>query len=195
MIKQELRKIYNQKRKELTPEEVRNLSERIHDQLFSRLMMHRYSVVHTFLPIAKNNEPDTHLIIETLRRDFPSDIYVPFANPNGSLSHHLFDETVTLKENRWGIPEPVSGSNDDEKFFEKMKEEDTLVLMPLLTFDRSGHRVGYGKGFYDRFLAECPPEVTKVGLSFFEPVDSIDDADEHDIPLNYCITPDKVWSF
>ncbi|NBA88114.1 5-formyltetrahydrofolate cyclo-ligase [Emticicia sp. CRIBPO] len=195
MVKQELRKIYSQKRKGLTSDEVRRLSERIHDQLFSRLMMHRYSVVHTFLPIEKNNEVDTRLIIETLRRDFPSDVYVPFANRNGSMNHHLFTENITLKENQWGIPEPVSESNDDAHFFEKIKEEDTLILIPLLIFDKSGQRVGYGKGFYDRFLAACPPEVTKVGLSFFEPVDHIDDTDEFDIPLNYCITPGKVWSF
>jgi 5-formyltetrahydrofolate cyclo-ligase len=69
------------------------------------------------------------------------------------------------------------------------------VFIPLLAFDKSGHRVGYGAGYYDRFLSKCKPDCLKVGLSFFEPVDEISDADEFDVKLNHCVTPSKIWTF
>ena len=70
-----------------------------------------------------------------------------------------------------------------------------MVLVPLLGFDERGHRVGYGKGFYDRFLAECNPKIQKIGLSLFEPVAQIDDTSDFDIPLDACITPNRIWYF
>lgn len=70
-----------------------------------------------------------------------------------------------------------------------------MVLIPLLAFDKNGYRVGYGKGFYDRFLAECRPDVVKVGLSVFEPIDEITDLNEFDIKMDFCITPNRVWQF
>ena len=84
-----------------------------------------------------------------------------------------------------GIPEPIHKaiyqSNPD------------LILVPLLGFDKKGNRVGYGKGFYDRFLAKCRSDVLKVGVSFFEPTDRISDVSPFDIRLDYCITPARVW--
>lgn len=70
-----------------------------------------------------------------------------------------------------------------------------MVLIPLLAFDKKGYRVGYGKGFYDRFLADCRPDVVKVGLSVFEPIDEIADLNEFDIKMDFCITPNRVWQF
>ncbi|MDY6994028.1 MAG: 5-formyltetrahydrofolate cyclo-ligase, partial [Pseudomonadota bacterium] len=70
-----------------------------------------------------------------------------------------------------------------------------LVLCPLLAFDKKGFRVGYGKGFYDRFFQKCQPNAIKVGLSFEEAVEHIEDINQYDIPLNYCVTPKKLYVF
>ena len=70
-----------------------------------------------------------------------------------------------------------------------------VVIVPLLVFDEKGNRVGYGKGFYDRFLSRCREDVIKIGLSFFDAEKRIDDTDEFDIPLTYCITPGKIYEF
>ena len=70
-----------------------------------------------------------------------------------------------------------------------------MILVPLLAFDRKGMRVGYGKAFYDKFLAGCKPDIIKVGVSILDPVESIDDVYEHDVPLSCCITPKEFYDF
>ncbi len=70
-----------------------------------------------------------------------------------------------------------------------------MVLVPMLIADQNGHRVGYGKGFYDKFLATCKPSCIPVGLCFYEPVASIDDVNALDMPLKYCVTPGSSIAF
>ena len=70
-----------------------------------------------------------------------------------------------------------------------------VVFIPLLAFDKQGNRVGYGKGFYDKFLAECNPNTIKIGLSFFEPEELISDVNTKDIQLYYCVTPNRTIKF
>jgi len=69
-----------------------------------------------------------------------------------------------------------------------------LVILPLLAYDYQGNRVGYGKGYYDRFLAQIP-NIPKIGLSFFKPVEQISDIQIWDVTLDYCITPETIYSF
>ncbi len=89
---------------------------------------------------------------------------------------------------KFGMAEPFAS--------EKIEATDIdLVITPLLAFDKKGYRVGFGKGFYDKLLAQCKPDVIKVGLSFFEAEEKIDDINQHDISLDYCITPETIYSF
>lgn len=90
--------------------------------------------------------------------------------------------------NSLGISEPENGAAAAPENFD-------LVLVPLLSFDKAGFRVGYGKGVYDKYLKQVRPDAIKVGLSYFEPLSKIDDTDEFDIPLNYCITPQGIYEF
>jgi 5-formyltetrahydrofolate cyclo-ligase len=87
----------------------------------------------------------------------------------------------------WGIPVP-------QESVRVTATKIQVVFVPLLAYDKSGHRLGFGKGFYDRFLASLEQPIIKVGLSYFTPEESIP-VESHDIPLNYCITPDQVWEF
>jgi 5-formyltetrahydrofolate cyclo-ligase len=64
-----------------------------------------------------------------------------------------------------------------------------------LCFDLRGFRVGYGKGFYDRFLKKCRADCKKIGLSFFEPVKEISDIEEFDVALNFAVTPQEIYNF
>ena len=69
------------------------------------------------------------------------------------------------------------------------------MIVPLLCFDARGHRVGYGKGYYDRFLQKCRPDCIKAGLSFFPPVKKIDDIHVADVQLDLVVTPNETFYF
>ncbi|MBC5994888.1 5-formyltetrahydrofolate cyclo-ligase [Pontibacter cellulosilyticus] len=188
MQKAELRKLMLQKRRALPLEEVQRRSESIADQFFSQFVLKPGQTVHVFLPIVKNNEVNTWPIIERLRQEHPEvRVAVPVTDvaQNILTHHHLTDEAVLI-ENPWGIPEP------QDAHIIHANEVD-VVLIPLLAFDLAGHRVGYGKGFYDRFLADCRPDVLKVGLSLEPPVESIADPNPFDVPLDAVVMPQRVW--
>ena len=74
-------------------------------------------------------------------------------------------------------------------------EQLDMIFVPLLIFDKAGYRAGFGKGFYDRYLACCRPDCIKIGFSYFEPVERLEDRHEFDVPLNLCITPEQVYVF
>jgi 5-formyltetrahydrofolate cyclo-ligase len=194
MNKKELRKFYLNKRKGLSGQELEVKSKQIHDLLFSRLMMHRYDRIHCYLPILSKNEPDTEIIINTLLRDFSPTLFAPKITAKGNMTHHEFFTLNGFEPNNLGIPEPKGSYGlSHEEFFKT--DDDILVLVPLLAFDKKGYRVGYGGGFYDRFLAHRTENTTTVGLSFFEAEDDIPELNEFDIPLNHCVTSERVWSF
>ena len=189
MGKAALRKKFLEKRRQLGTAEVENLSTAIANRFFE-LPLDKINYIHTFYPIAGRAEVDTLRISERLRTDFPhiKQVLSKSDTQNHTLSHILWDENTPLAMNEWGITEPVSG-------VEVLPEQLDIVLIPLLVYDKKGNRVGYGKGFYDRFLSECRSDAMKVGLSFFEPVDLISDANELDIPLDACISPKGIFTF
>jgi 5-formyltetrahydrofolate cyclo-ligase len=122
-------------------------------------------------------------------------LYISKSLENGEMVHVKYDPTTVLETNAWGIEEPkdLNESIVSEAFFEKYKTEDILIFVPLLAFDKKGNRVGYGKGYYDRFLQYATKDTTIVGLSLFEPVELIEDADTFDIKMHFCVTPERVW--
>ena len=146
--------------------------------------------LHIFLPIAHKNEVNTQLIANWLRENYPAIRLVLSKSDTKQhkLQHFVWDKHTTLQTNQWGITEPTDGLRVEEK-------ELDMILIPLLAYDLQGNRVGYGKGFYDRFLAKCKPSVQKVGLSYFEPLDFIEVVDSFDVKLNACINPEKIWRF
>lgn len=150
-----------------------------------------FKMVHIFMPIRKHNEIDTFSILTYFKTEHPElKIVVPKTDfDKRQMENVLYDHEYTiLGRNKYDIPEPIHG---------KIIPADQIdfAFIPLLVFDLQGNRAGYGKGFYDRFLATCQPNVIKVGLSFFDPVDQISDLNEFDIPLDACITPGKTWIF
>ena len=202
MKKAAIRTRFLAERRALSAEEVNRRSaavaERFFDPAFSDQLINRgheflapYSTVHTFLPIARQNEVDTWPIIHRLWHErWPVRVAVSVTDPiTNRLSHFLLTPTTLLTENAWGIPEPAPTAHP-------LRPVDfDIVLVPLLAFDQRGHRVGYGKGFYDRFLAECRPDCLKIGLSLVEPIACIDDVELTDIRLDMCIAPTKIWFF
>jgi 5-formyltetrahydrofolate cyclo-ligase len=188
MTKAELRKTYLLKRLSLGESEYLSFNHQISDLFFSNFDLSTIKTIHTYLPIIKNKEPDTWLIINKINREFPTvRISVPRVR-NNILENFFFEGTHQLEKNAWDILEPKEGIPTDA-------EKIDMVIVPLLAFDQKGNRVGYGKGFYDKFLKNCSQTCKKVGLSFFEPIDFIDDTKDFDVALTHCITPVKVHTF
>jgi 5-formyltetrahydrofolate cyclo-ligase len=188
MKKQELRKYCREKRLQLS----------LHDkEIFQDLVLIRFQqmsipfvqYIHTYLTLPELHEVDPEPLVRILEFRNPGmGIVVPRIKENNHLEHILIDDETKLLENMYGIPEPVGG-------IPILAENIDLVFVPLLGFDEKGNRVGYGKGYYDRFLATCRNDVVIIGLSFLEAVQEIDDCDPWDIPLHFCITPNKVYEF
>ena len=181
-------------RQALTPAEVAHRSDQLCTQLFRHFPVGEWRWLHVFLPLLAKQEPDTWLIIRQVWNELPAlRLAAPVVQPDGiSLRHYELTSTTPLIQNRWSIPEPVA----DEPA-EVLPPQLDAVLVPLLACDQRGNRVGYGGGFYDRFLAQCRPEALFIGLSILEkaPVAEVVDVLQTDVPLHACITPSGVWNF
>jgi 5-formyltetrahydrofolate cyclo-ligase len=184
MKKQDLRKIYKSKREALSPSERNSIDQSICNTLLLEINFSNIRFVHCFLPANSKNEINTWPIIEAIRKQYPCiQIAVPVSDfSNGTMTSHLLEKETIIQENRWGIPEPVNATVITPTSID-------LVLLPLLAVDIQGNRIGYGKGFYDKFLLSCKPNILKIGLSQFPPIDLIEDISDSDIPLNYTISP------
>lgn len=190
MTKEELRKIYLQKRRSLTDMDYEKLSIQVCENFFNQVDLSPLKVLHVFIPIVKNKEPNTTFIIERIQKRFSQiSLVVPRVNHiTEEMDNFLFEGFYQLEKNKWDILEPTKGKKIESN-------EIDLVLIPLLAFDVEGHRVGYGKGFYDKLLSKCKPDCKHIGLSLFDPVAKIDGINAHDRKLHACITPSKTWNF
>ena len=190
MIKSELRKIYLDKRRTVSPDQMAAKSRQIAERFFAEVDLRTVNILSTFISIEKLAEIDVSLIYTRIWADFP---LVKTVSPitdfaTGELENRQFAAATPLVENRWGIREPLGGEIVEASDID-------LVLVPLLSVDEEGYRVGYGKGFYDKFLGRCRVDCLKVGVSLFPPVQKIEDADDYDVPIDICITPENRYVF
>ncbi len=186
MLKEELRKHYSELRRSLSPEELDSASISITNKLLG-LPIWSSDYYHIFLSIEKLREVNTRHLISVLSGR-GKNIVVPKVVSGNHFNNFLLTDQTRLLQNRWGIPEPVEAP-------EVPSQKIDVVFLPLLAFDSRGHRVGYGKGFYDTFLSECREDIVKIGLSPFDAVSGIEDIHEKDVGMDYCVTPDTVYRF
>ncbi len=186
-----LRKQMLQRREAAEPKNMAAASQKICDRFFAGFDLSEVKRLHIFLSIPEKNELNTWPIINKIWRDYPKiQLAVPVTPPGATeLQHRLLGPKTVLLKSKWGIEEPTEASPLIAE------NEMDMVLVPLLAFDLRGHRVGYGKGYYDKFLSKCRPGVQKIGLSVFEPVEIISDAGDWDIKLDFCVTPGQVFAF
>lgn len=189
MTKAELRKVYLERRRSLGPEERSRLNAAVTERLLDRVDFGPLKALNCYLAIQGSGEVETSAIFNAVWGSFPHILTTaPRIDPGTSqLEAVRYFADTPLIEGPWRIPEPLGNVLG--------AEEIDLTIVPLICFDAQGHRVGYGKGFYDRFLSRCRPDCLKVGLSFFPPVESIDDVHRGDIALDLCITPDATYDF
>lgn len=187
MTKTELRKLYKLKRNTLSAETLEDLSFEIANQLL-KLPIWDKLYFHVFLSIQEFKEVNTELILNILSGKDKNIVISKSDFKTLEMTHYLLTDSTVIKIGHFNIPEPVDG-------IEISTDKIEVVFVPLLAFDKHGHRVGYGKGFYDIFLKKCNPKTLKIGLSFFEAEDVIEDTNENDIKLDFCVTPNQVYKF
>lgn len=188
MTKQEIRAHYLERRKGLSPKQLEEISESVCHLVFSKYQVEGKKIS-LFLPIERKKEINTYRIWEKAVA-FGAQVAVPKANfKTNEMKQVLFESVDQLEISDFGIPEPKKGRVIAAEHFD-------LVFVPLLAVDKKGNRVGYGKGFYDRFLKKCSPRCTFIGLSHFDELqEEIEDVDFHDIKLDACITPNDIYRF
>jgi len=187
MTKKELREKYKLKRQNLSLSQLDDLSISIANQVL-KLPIWDLSFFHVFLSITAQKEVNTDFILNILAGK-DKNIVVSKSNfETLEMTNFLLTDATRLKINSHNIPEPVDG-------IEIPNDKIEVVFVPLLAFNAKGHRVGYGKGFYDRFLNNCKKNTIKIGLSFFDHEERFNKNTIHDIPLNYCITPNLIYNF
>jgi 5-formyltetrahydrofolate cyclo-ligase len=187
MEKRIARKHYKEKRLALTDVEKDKLEDLILIQ-FQALNPVIPDHVMAFAPLEEKKEYDPHLVLEYCRFKNPAvQFYYPLTKGEEMVACAVTDDQPFLK-NDWGILEPVDAPAVSPTIPE-------LIFVPLLAVDKKGHRVGFGKGYYDKFLALCREDVVTIGFSFFDPEEKISGIEKHDIPLSACITPRSFFIF
>lgn len=191
MKKKDIRHYYKEKRCQLTASQKMKMDDLMLIQ-FQKASIEVPCLIMTYAPIETLNEFDPQTITD----------YCYFKNPNQQLLYPvmvdvddrntilpvLINEETMFKKNQFGMEEPTNG-------MEVSPDDIDMIIVPLLGFDTKGYRVGYGKGFYDRFLRLCRKDCIKVGFSYFEPVKVIEDVNQFDVKLDYCITHEKFYIF
>lgn len=189
MTKKELRKIYRDKRLNISSKEKLKLDDLLLIR-FQQLYFENVQILLTYWPKATVNEPNTLLFSSYLRHMIPSLLIAyPVCDVfTGTMQAVLINEETIYRDNAFGIKEPSEGEISAPQNID-------VVFVPLIIYDTAGYRVGYGRGFYDRYLVQCRADIIKVGFSYFDPVERIEDRDVFDVPLNFCVTPEKVYEF
>ena len=144
----------------------------------------------SFYPIDEYREINSFILTDYLRFRNPGlhICYPKMMEGQTEMQAMICNADSVFESNAHGILEPLDTDA-------AAPQQIDLVIVPLLAFDENGIRVGYGKGYYDRYLKNCRQDCLKIGVSYFEAVPSIDDANEFDVPLDLCITPQRTYVF
>lgn len=189
MFKKELRQLYKNRRQQLSGHQKADLDQKMTHYL-KEMDWSAARYIHVFLSIDSMKEPNTQFFINWIWEKYPAThIVVPKVTGESEITSYRYERHSLLGLSDWGIPEITV---EEDIIAEELID---VVIIPLLVCDKEGNRVGYGKGFYDRFLKKCKADVYKVGLSYFEPVEKIRDVNLFDIPLDICITPERIIKF
>ena len=189
MLKKDARNYFKEKRYSVSATDKMKWDDLLLIQ-FQMLELPFLEYVLSFYPIEQNNEVNTFLITDYLHFKNPN-LHICYPRTNlkdNSMEAVICSADSIFEANAYNIPEPLDTRIADPSQLD-------LVIIPMLACDMKGNRVGYGKGFFDRYLPQCSNDCIKVGFSYFEPLDSIDDASEFDVPLDFCITPQRTYVF
>lgn len=178
MDKQALRKMIREKKRAMTEAQIEQASARLAQLLYSSPLYRQATTIYGYLPY--NQEVRT---VPMLEQALAEGKRVAVPKVYGDEMRFLYiDDLSRVEKGYAGIPEPI----DDGPLAE---DPTALVLMPGLAFDRAGHRIGYGGGFYDKFLSAEPDHPTLALCYGFQMLDELP-TEEFDIPVDCVLWAD-----
>ncbi|MDO5655593.1 MAG: 5-formyltetrahydrofolate cyclo-ligase [Flavobacteriaceae bacterium] len=184
MTKKQIRNEFQLKRNEFTSLEIHEMSKMLNQHFISSKWFQK-EVFHVYIGVLNLREIDTSIIIESLWHAEKT-VITPKMKAKELLSCHYHYDSE-LERNSWGILEP--------RVCEELPISSIdIVLVPMLICDVLGNRIGYGGGYYDRFMSELRPDVQLIGINFFQPIEHVP-SEHYDIPLDALITPQGIISF
>jgi 5-formyltetrahydrofolate cyclo-ligase len=179
--KENVRKILRQRKDAMIPEDRLRKSHRICRHLMEIIRNGETVMVFTSKEKEVNTEP---LILTLFKKGNP--VVVPIiVKEDVSLRLSYLRDFSTLVPSTFGVPEPIGSE------IPAAAEDIGTIVLPMLGFDRNGGRIGYGAGYYDRFLSKNR-NLRKIGIAFAcQEVDSLP-VDENDIRMDYIITEEGI---
>lgn len=181
--KSELRSQVLSKRQSLDDEVWHRKSDLITNSLKEFINKNDYHIIHSYVSMNNRKEVDTHPFIRECLLLGKKVIISKSNLVDYSLSHYQIFDLNSLKENHWGVLEP-----DLEKETDLTPE---IIIVPLVAADKSFNRLGFGKGFYDRYLKSS--SAIKVGLVFEEFILTKFPVEETDVPLDILISEKNIY--
>ena len=157
--KTELRSLIKNQRQNVESGQIAKWNKLIFKHGLNLIDWPKIKSLHIYLPIKEQNEVDSWPFIKMIWQKWPNITVAVPRIKNSSLEAVVLNPDTKLKNNRFGITEPVGGKVllSDHKF--------DVIIVPTLGFDKHGYRLGYGGGYYDRFLAS-QPDARTIGLCY-----------------------------
>lgn len=172
MDKKALRKRISEQKRAMTPEQIQQKSEKLKELFLASNMYQKAKTVYGYLPY--NQEVRTVPILRQALAD-GKQVAVPKVYED-EMKFIILTDLDRVEKGYAGIPEPI----DDAPLAD---DPAALVLMPGIAFDRDGHRIGYGGGFYDRFLASEPTHPTLALCYDFQVLEQLE-TEAFDVPVD-----------
>ena len=187
MQKDKLRAVIKSERDQFSSKDLAQLSTLVTTNLLSAFQWKKKRI-NVFLPIQQNKEIDLRDFIHKVtklggnicinRTDFSKKIMTPIE----------FNPQLQIKNNKYGIPEPFDGK-------EVQINDIDIVIVPLLCFNANGHRLGYGGGFYDRFLKQTKSTCINIGVCHFAEPRTIKGIESTDMVMDFLVSPEGIRKF
>ena len=179
MNKSELRQELKSRRNNMTYQEVFEKSNEICDKIISSDFFKDAKTVMVYLSF--KNEVNTRKIIENAFLKNKT-VLVPITDGD-DMFLSVLDNLTSFKKGAFGIDEPA--------VINKWSGKIDICIIPGLGFDKTGGRIGFGKGYYDKFLSKNP--CTKIGIAYSEQIKENVFSEPHDIPMNVIVTEEEMF--
>lgn len=187
-----------------TKEQIRKRIIQVRNQMASEEVAQKSSLIaQKVLKTPEYEEADNILLYadyrhEVMTREIFDDavlrkkkVFFPKSKEDGTMEFYQVISVKQLESGYKGIKEP---SVDERYLYRFQRNEDTLMIVPGVAFDMKGYRVGYGKGFYDRFLQD-KRQITAMGLCFSNQIVEEIPHNQYDIRMDKIVTEEIIYSF